>query len=347
MANATSNLTRRTVGSGGRNFNLPVDGGSHIYEGTLIAQLAATGAAVPATTALSGAAVGVATHEVDNTGADGAKRVLIESDRIFEFANAAGGDACSEATPLFAVVYMTDDHTIADNSSSGTRPAAGRFAGMSEDGRVRVFVGMSNLGDSLADAADVAIADAGTFTSTTDVEEALQEIYQHILTAQGTVSFALPQFREVDSGGDVGNITANGGVLASDTTPIYRADANESAELAWEASNSDIVATDISLPKDFDGTANATLELLVASGATNAATFTVNTSWDGGTQVVDTATDGAASATFHSVTATIAAADIPDAPTCVTIQLVPAAHTTDAILLKAVRLIYKRKLLTS
>lgn len=347
MSNATSNRTIKPYGAGDREIVLPVDGGAHIYAGTLVSQLTATGMLVAGSTASSGPAIGVATHEVDNTdGADSDLRCKVRYGGVYVFPNGAGGDACSEATKLFSVVYMSDDHTICDNSAASTRQAAGRFMGMEPDGTVRVFVGMANLGDSLADAADVAIADAGLFTASADVEAALQEIYQHIKSTKAHVLFSLRSAREVTSGGDVGNAAAVGGVLASDTTPILRADANESEEIAWAASNSDIISFDVSLPQDFDGTANATLDLYVASGTTDAASFTVNTSWDKGTQVADTAT-GSASATFHTATATIAAADIPDSPTCVTIQLVPAAHTTDAILLGAVRLNYKRKLLTS
>jgi hypothetical protein len=350
MANSTINLLLKTIGVGpGREYFLPVDGGAHIYEGTLVSQLSATAAAVPGSTALSGPAIGVAVHESDNSsGSDGTTRLRVKADQVFEFANAAGGDACSEATPLFSVVYMYDDHTIADNSNSGARQKAGRFCGMSDDGKVRVFVGMSNLGDALAAATDVSIADAGTFTATSDVEAALQEIYQHLLTANASVCFSLRQAREVTSGGDVGNAAAIGGVLASDTTPILRADANESEEIAWAASNSDIISFDTSLPSDFDGTGNVTVDLLVASGATDAASFSLLSSWDKGAQVTDSFDDSATkSATLHTITATVAAADIPNAAGCVTFQLVPPAHTTDAIILGSVRLNYKRKLLTA
>jgi len=347
MSNSTTNLALFPYGKGGREVFLPVDGGAHIYAGTLVSQLTSTSMLVPGSTASSGAAIGVATHEVDNSaGSDGDLRCKVQYGQIFLFANGSNTDACSEATPMFSVVYMGDDHTVFDNSASSTLKAAGRFMGFEPDGKVRVFVGMANLGDSFADATGVAIADTGAFTTAADVEAALAEIYQHIKSTKASVLFSLRDFREVTSGGDEGDIAANGGVLASDTTPILRADANESAEIAWATGNSDIISVDISLPQDFDGTANATLDLFVASGTTNATSFSVLSSWDKGTQITDTAT-GSASATFHVATATIASADIPDAPTCVTIQLVPGTHAADAFLLGAVRLNYKRKLLTS
>jgi len=352
MSNATSNLIRRPYGKDGRDIFLPVDGGSHVYEGTLVSQLSSTAMLVPGSTASSGAAVGVAVHEVDNTGADGAKRCVVETDRIFEFANGLTTDACSEATPLYSVVYMGDDHTIFDNSAGSTLQAAGRFMGMSEDGKVRVFVGMANLGDSLAAASAVAITDTGAFTSAGDVEAALAEIYQHIKTAQASIPISLYDWREVSSAGDVGAIAANGGILASDTTPIMRGDAAESAEISWAATNADPISTHITLPTDFDGTANATLDLFVytdntGGGGVDAATFTVETSWDGGALVSDAATDASPLATIHKITATIAAADIPDAAAILTIALTPAAHANDPTQLVGARLNYKRKLLTS
>ena len=45
--------------------------------------------------------------------------------------------------------------------------------------------------------------------------------------------------------------------------------------------------------------------------------------------------------------ATIAAADIPDAPQILNIKLVPAAHTTNTFHISALWLEYKRKLLTA
>jgi uncharacterized lipoprotein NlpE involved in copper resistance len=348
MANSDKNLIRRPYGKDGRDVHLPVDGGAHIYEGTLVAQLAATAMLVPGSTATGGPAVGMATHEVDNSaGDDEDLRCVVETDRIFELAN-DGSNPFSEDVAMFARAYMVDDHTVGTSTVGGTLKPAGRFVGMTEGGKVRVFVGMSNLGDSLADAGDVAVTDAGSFTAETDVEAALQEIYQHLLTANAPVSFPLRSAREVTSGGDVGNIAANGGVLASDTTPILRADANESEEIAWVADDVDIVSWQVDLPKDFDGTAPATVDVYVASGTTDAASFALLTSWDAETQVTDAFDDSSSkSATFHVVTATIAAADIPDAPVTVTLQLVPPAHSTNAILLKAVRLNYKRKLLTA
>lgn len=166
----------------------------------------------------------------------------------------------------------------------------------------------------------------------------------HILATK-QVLIPLTAFREVTSNGDVGNIVANGGVLASDTTPIYRADTNKSHEISWAAANVDPIAVQLSLPSDFDGSQDVTVSLEVytdntGGGGVNAATFSLETSWDGEAVVTDTATDETPATTVHTITATIAAADIPDGATRVTVQLTPAAHADDPIQLVSASLTY-------
>lgn len=142
MANATSNISTDTVGGPGPFvFHVPAAAATHIYEGTIVSQIIASGYAVPYSTALSSHAIGVATHEVDNSaGAAGAKRVQVETKRMFAFANGAGGDAFSEASLIGSKVYATDDHTVADNDGGATRKCIGTFYGMQDGGKVRVFV---------------------------------------------------------------------------------------------------------------------------------------------------------------------------------------------------------------
>jgi hypothetical protein len=142
MANLTEDAILDTIGAAGPwQFDLPVDGGSEVFTGSLCTQLTATGCVVPYSTASAGKVVGVAQHAADNTaGADGAKRVRIETGRVYVFDNGAGGDAFSEASLIGAIVYGTDDHTVADNSDTQARKAVGFFMGMESDGKVRVLV---------------------------------------------------------------------------------------------------------------------------------------------------------------------------------------------------------------
>ena len=57
MAISTSNRVIKPYGEGDREVVLPVDGGTHIYAGTLVSQLNATQMLVPTSTASSGAAI--------------------------------------------------------------------------------------------------------------------------------------------------------------------------------------------------------------------------------------------------------------------------------------------------
>lgn len=157
-----------------------------------------------------------------------------------------------------------------------------------------------------------------------------------------TISLNLNSWREVTSAGDVGDTTANGGILASDTTPILRGDAAESFEISWATGNVDPISTSIMLPEDVDGSVACYLDLRLSSGTTDAASMVVETGWDGGALVSDTATDTATkSATPHNVITTIAAADVPATPSVLTIALTPPTHATNAIQLHGARLRYK------
>lgn len=169
----------------------------------------------------------------------------------------------------------------------------------------------------------------------------------HLLSSQAWIPIYLGDLRETDANGNVGNIAANGGILASDTTPVLSA-SSKSWILTWATGNADVVAVQIELPPDFDGTGDAKLDLEVASGTTNAASFNLQTAWDGGAAVSDDADDAATkSATVHKVQITIDKSDIPDSARRVTLLLTPPAHATDTIILAGLRLNYKRKLLTS
>lgn len=141
MAISTVNLDIYSFGAEGFLYDLPVAAAVHIYMGTLVAQLTASGYVVPFSTAASEHAVGVATHEQDNSaGANGAKRVRVESHRIYAFANGAGGDAFADTDFIGAPVYASDDHTVAKTSQVGTLKPIGTFRGFEADGKVRVFI---------------------------------------------------------------------------------------------------------------------------------------------------------------------------------------------------------------
>ncbi len=361
MSNATSAIYTLPYGKEPRKVVLPMDGGASIFQGTMVSQLTSTAMAVPGSTASSGPAVGVASHDQDNAaGSDSTLRVELLTDGIFLFANGTSTDACSEATKLFSVVYMGDDHTVFDNSNGSTLQPAGRFCGMEPDGRVRVFIGMANLGDSLADASAVAIADAGTFTAATDVETALQEIYQQLLSVQRDVE--VPSF-------------PTGGILAAGTPMAAWADnagasapgvtltSSESVGIRWNNfATQTAVWYRAHFPQNVDDAAVIVMHAMASKiGATldNATTFTVTAfvQAPGTLHNADSNIGGATSAmtgdatslTSQEVTLTLAAAEIPAAPFAISFSIKPTDGTLDDddVLLEDVWFEIKSKLVAS
>lgn len=162
----------------------------------------------------------------------------------------------------------------------------------------------------------------------------------------GFIPLPLMLFRETTNF-DVGNIVANGGVLASDTTPILDAvnAATDGAQrLTWAASNNDQITCQFPVPIDMDLSKDVLVKFRIASGGTtNAVGFTVDSFWDeGDTKVVDTSETNQTT-TVAEKTATIAAADMPDTAQTCTIGLTPVAHTTDVLAMTAAWIEYTKK----
>jgi hypothetical protein len=166
--------------------------------------------------------------------------------------------------------------------------------------------------------------------------------YEH----RESVPLPLTGWREVSTAGAVGDTTANGGLLSSNTTPILGAAATSEAMIInWAAGNSDIIQCSVALPPDFSGKDDVFLDLFVLTdntggGGIEAGTFSVLTSWDNGAQVTDEATDGTPATTAHKITARMIKDDIPDFPSFVNIQLVLGTHANDPVHMLAGRLTY-------
>ncbi len=201
-------------------------------------------------------------------------------------------------------------------------------------------------------ASDVSISDAGQFTAHTDVEAALQEIYQHLKSIQGFIPVPLTSFRELAAGVFI-NAAGNGGVLAIDTTPILSMIGDGDAmRLAWAAGNTDQIAAQVILPPDVDLTANLVVHFLTSKDA-DANTVHMDGEAYFGESDVDCFPSAAAANLIAlakaELTATILAADLPPNQTNanMTLVLMPEAHAGDAVYLHAAWIEYKRKVLTS
>ena len=157
-------------------------------------------------------------------------------------------------------------------------------------------------------------------------------------STQRFIPLSLVNAREVSSG-DPGNIAANGGILASDTTPILDAadgGTDNMLRIVWAATNVDVIALSTALPPDFNPGADLVFHYRATTGgATDDFKFTLE-SWfnEGDTTVTDaSAANLSKNGTFAEGTATIAAADIPAGAQTLTINLAPAAHGNDTCIL--------------
>lgn len=307
-------------------LSLPIAAATALLKGTIICDNG-SGYATPGVTSTTIIAAGIADASVDNSAGSAGDLSVPVRRGCFRFANSTAGDAITIAE-RFDECWLVDNQTVAKTSGGSTRVRAGIIFDVDTYG-VWVLIG------------------AALFYDLTTLTSAVVSHTAHLINAGASVAVSLYDMREVDATGDVSNIAANGGLLASDTTPVLRGDAAESQELSWATGNVDLIAFTLALPSDFNDAGDATLELVVSSGTTDAATIGVETGWDGNALVSDSADDsGTKSATAHTISATIANADIATGAERVTVILTPPTHATDTIQLHSARLKYTRKYLT-
>lgn len=194
------------------------------------------------------------------------------------------------------------------------------------------------------------LADAGTLITALNVEDALQEAFQHIQTAQAFIPISLMLLRET-SNLDVGNLAAHGGILASDSTPILEAinAATDGCQrVHWAASDNDQVTFQTALPPDLDVSADVVLHARAAmAGTTDTPTVALASYFNEADTAVADATAAITGTAFAEYTATVAATDVPTGAQTLTVGLTPGAHTTDALYLTALWIEYTRLTLTS
>lgn len=192
----SKNRNTPVLGAGGVpvNTNYPVAANAIIYPGALVAKNA-TGYLVPAsadnTLICVGTAAPVDGLPIDNTGgSNGAVNCPV----IQGVARYVNGNGMTVAA-VGGLAYAVDDETVSSSSSGGARPVAGTVYLVDSNG-VWVYVGlaapldgtsltafMNNLASTSAaeGASLVGIEDAGSYTSATNAEAALQELFAKTL----------------------------------------------------------------------------------------------------------------------------------------------------------------------
>jgi hypothetical protein len=165
----------------------------------------------------------------------------------------------------------------------------------------------------------------------------------------GTIDLPITSWREVDASGDVGDATADGGVLRSDTTPILKSHTTgtyKALTVQWAASNSDPIATQRALPADFSSSGDLVfLGRFGNNGSTDSVQPTISVYFNEYLAKVDVtgdAIDVTADTIYQTYTATIDADDITTDVSSITVIITPAAHTTNTQLMSSAQLRYSR-----
>jgi hypothetical protein len=253
------------------------------------------------------------------------------------------GAAIARGTVLYgaAAGKMSD-------TSNGSAQAVALQVGASNQ---HIEVALLNVKSTTA--ATVSIADSGNFTLAATVEAALAEIYQHLVTSQGFINVPLTSFRELAAGVGI-NAAGNGGILATDTSPIYtNIGDGDAARIAWPAGNADQIQAQLNLPPDIDLTKNLVVHMLCSKDANvNNAVHMDGEAYFGESDADCFPAAAAANLLIQAkgeYTATILAADLPATQTDfnMTLVLMPEAHAGDAVYLHGVWLEYTKKILTT
>ena len=251
----------------------------------------------------------------------------------------------NEAFAVNATLYGGDNGTFQDTSSGSALALAVEAATASGDVvQIMPYAVLSTT------AATVSYADAGGQTSAVTMEAVGAELYTDLLSAQNFIPIPLTTLREVTNF-DVGNIAANGGILASDTTPVLdaiNAATDGCQRILWAANNTDSVMFQTPLPPNLDVASDVVIHTRVMAGTTDAMGFTTKSHFnEGDTSIADTGQTTQV-ASWAEKTITIAAADVPAGAQTLTVELTPnGAGTADVFAMSAIWLEYTAVLLTS
>ena len=254
----------------------------------------------------------------------------------------------SKVIAYAATVYGAADGKVSDAAVGSAQGIAKRAA--SGGGSIIEILPFNVLSTT---AATVSAA-AGGLAIPATVQAALAELYQGLVKSiQGFLPIPLTSFRELAAGVFI-NAAGNGGILATDTTPILTNIADGDAmRIAWAAGNADQICAQVILPPDLDGASDIVVHFLASKDANvNNAVHMDGEAYFGESDADCFPAAAAANLLVQAkgeYTATILAADVPDtqADANMTLVVMPEAHAADAVYLHACWIEYKKKLLTA
>lgn len=130
----------------------------------------------------------------------------------------------------------------------------------------------------------------------------------------GFIPVSLASVREITTGAFI-NAAGNGGLLATDTTPILNTingDTDGAWRINWAATIVDAIGFQVPLPPDLDEAANVEIHLRAAMAAANdTPVISADSYFDEGDTKVEDDSTAITGATFAEYTISIAAADVP------------------------------------
>lgn len=168
MTQLSAGITPAPYGATMRKVSRPVSATAQIYQGSFVSEI--SGAAVAGATASAGDCIGIAEHDMLGGATDGAKRIEVLNDGIFLVQ--AGTAAPTDATPFGSLLFMESDHQVGTGGLGATQKVAGRFVGMADDGRVRLYIGPYGATDASGDIDDQVTGTALTDVAATTVQRA-------------------------------------------------------------------------------------------------------------------------------------------------------------------------------
>jgi hypothetical protein len=205
---------------------------------------------------------------------------------------------------------------------------------------------------STAGAGMVGILDNAGYTTETNVEDALAELYGSLIgQGLGFVHLPLNCWRETTAMA----VGAGGGLLTSGTTPVLGAvngATNGTQLLTWAPGNTDEISQSVVLPDDINPGSNMTFHCRIASSDTNDAVgFSIATYINETEAAITDTTTTNQTIAFLEKTATLSAEDVglllaAGAHPIATFGLTPVAHATDSMKCTATWLTYTKLLLS-
>lgn len=244
----------------------------------------------------------------------------------------------SEAFVVGAILYGANDGKAADTSSGSAIGIAVEAA--TADGDVVEIMSFAVLSTT---AGTVSYADASGFTSAATAEDALDELYQDLLSAQNFITIPLTACMI----GDSNNTISFGGPATNPILNMTNGDTDSALRWLWAAADVEEIIFQTPLPPNLDVASDIVIHLLVGKDAdANTVTLASDTYFNVGDTKVEDVTATIAQSTTETII-TIAAADIPAGAQTMSCEFTPSAHAGDALSLYAIWIEYTAVLLTS